>query len=53
VSGTRALRKRGGVGVVVANPKVVVDEVVVEDVADGAALTVLEEVTVLLDTDVS
>ena len=30
-----------------------VDEVVVEDVADGAALTVLEEVTVLLDTDVS
>ena len=36
-----------------ANPKVVVDEVVVEDVADGAALTVLEEVTVLLDTDVS
>ena len=38
---------------VVANPKVVVDEVVVEDVADGAELTVLEEVTVLLDTGVS
>ena len=36
-----------------ANPKVVVDEVVVENVAGGAALTVLEEVTVLLDTDVS
>ena len=36
-----------------ANPKVVADEVVVEDVADGAELTVLEEVTVLLDTGVS
>ena len=38
---------------VVANPKVDVDEVVVEDVADGAKLTVLEEVTVLLDTGVA
>jgi hypothetical protein len=39
--------------VVVASPKVVADEVVVEDVADGAELTVLEELTVLLDTGVS
>ena len=38
---------------VVASPKVVADEGVVDDVADGAALTVLEEVTVLLDTGVS
>lgn len=38
---------------VVASPKVVADEVAVEDVADGAELTVLEEVTVLLDTGVS
>jgi len=38
---------------VVASPKVVADEVVIEDVADGAELTVLEEVTVLLDTGVS
>ena len=38
---------------VVASPKVVADEVMVEDVADGAELTVLEEVTVLLDTGVS
>ena len=38
---------------VVANPKVVVDEVVVEDVADGAELTVLEEMTLLLDTGVA
>ena len=38
---------------VVASPKVVAGEVVVEDVADGAELTVLEEVTVLLDTGVS
>ena len=36
-----------------ASPKVVADEVVIEDVADGAELTVLEEVTVLLDTGVS
>jgi hypothetical protein len=39
--------------VVVASPKVFADGVVVEDVADGAELTVLEEVTVLLDTGVS
>ena len=38
---------------VVASPKVVADEVVIEDVADGAELTVLEELTVLLDTGVS
>ena len=38
---------------VVASPKVVADEVVVEDVADGAELTVLEEATLLLDTGVS